>query len=196
MSSKLRCCNAENRLNRCQLKRGRINRPAVPASQELRFQGMAHQARSQSGPLCCVRVSNRLARLRCLHGRCGVDPRGDPVPEPDRIFFLERTRFQGLARRAQRSVRRAVLPRHLPRSEAQAPEVGRAVLVARARKLPYLPRVNACIGNRPHVRRSRLPDLQAVERQEPSAVFHRAFGGRRVRTGNPVAFHRVERRLP
>ena len=24
MSSKLRCCNAENRLNRCQLKRGRI----------------------------------------------------------------------------------------------------------------------------------------------------------------------------
>lgn len=27
MSSKLRCCNAENRLNRCQLKRGRIKTP-------------------------------------------------------------------------------------------------------------------------------------------------------------------------
>ena len=29
MSSKLRCCNAENRLNRCQLKRGRIRRLVV-----------------------------------------------------------------------------------------------------------------------------------------------------------------------
>ena len=46
MSSKLRCCNAENRLNRCQLKRGRITLTFIGANEGFVFHGKTGRGKS------------------------------------------------------------------------------------------------------------------------------------------------------